>query len=95
MIKYTPAYLQKLEYLLKENNYTIRNEKGNFKSGTCVLQEQRIIMVNKFATVESRINALIEILKEIGEKETLSPDAVEELQKLDEPKGKRIVKLKN
>ena len=55
MIKYTPAYLQKLEDLLKENNYVLRNEKGNFKSGYCILQDKRVIVINKFATIESRI----------------------------------------
>jgi hypothetical protein len=82
MIKYTPQYLQKLEDLLKENNYTIRNEKGNFKSGYCILEFKRVIVINKFSTIESRINALIEILKELDEKEELSEDAREEIKKV-------------
>jgi hypothetical protein len=65
MIKYTPNYLQKLEDLLKENDYVIRNEKGNFKSGYCILQDKRVIVVNKFSTIESRINTLLQILKEL------------------------------
>jgi hypothetical protein len=82
MIKYTPQYLQKLEDLLKENNYTIRNEKGNFKSGYCILEFKRVIVINKFSTIESRINALIEILKELDEKEELTEDAKEEVKKV-------------
>jgi len=81
MVKYTPHYLSKLEDLLKENNYAIRNEKGNFKSGFCILRDQRVIMVNKFATVENRVNALIEILRELSRKETLTERTMEELQK--------------
>ncbi|MEO5571129.1 MAG: hypothetical protein ABIT08_04140 [Bacteroidia bacterium] len=86
MIKYTPQYLQKLEDLLKENNYTIRNEKGNFKSGYCILEFRRVIVINKFSTIESRINALIEILKELDLKEELTEDAKEEIKKVSKAK---------
>jgi|GEM_PF-553769 len=82
MIKYTPQYLQKLEDLLKENNYTIRNEKGNFKSGYCILDFKRVIVINKFSTIESRINAMIEILKELDSTEVLSEEAKEEIKKV-------------
>jgi hypothetical protein len=60
--KYTPNTLKKLEGLFEEADFTIRYEKGNFNSGYCVLEERRIIVVNKFFNVEGRINALAEIL---------------------------------
>lgn len=87
MIKYTPHYLQKLEGLIKENNYTLRNEKGNFKSGYCLLKDSKVIVINKFATLESRINSLIEILKELNEKESLTANALEELAKIEKSKS--------
>ncbi len=87
MIKYTPNYLQKLEGLIKENSYTLRNEKGNFKSGYCMLKDSKVIVINKFATLESRINSLIEILKELNEKETLTDNALEELAKIEKSKS--------
>ena len=61
MIKYTPQYLKKLEDLLKENNYDVRYKKGNFRSGYCIVEDKNVVVVNKFATVESRIQALFEI----------------------------------
>ncbi|MFI5220089.1 MAG: hypothetical protein ACHQNT_11450 [Bacteroidia bacterium] len=82
MIKYTPQFLKKLEDILEENNYTIRNEKGNFKSGYCILQDTRVIVINKFSTIESRVNALIEILKELNLKEELNESAKGELKKI-------------
>jgi hypothetical protein len=91
MIKYTPHYLSKLEDLLRENRYIIRNERGNFKSGTCLLRDQRTIVVNKFATVENRINALIEILRELRTKETLTDSALKELDRLSSPAESRKV----
>lgn len=63
MIKYTVQFLTKLEDMLAESDYTLRYEKGNFKSGYCLLKEQKIIIVNKFYTTEGKINALLEILK--------------------------------
>ena len=65
MIKYTNQFLTKLEDMIAESDYTLRYEKGNFKSGYCVLKDQKIIIVNKFYTTEGKINALLEILKGI------------------------------
>jgi hypothetical protein len=63
MIKYTTQFLTKLEDLIAESDYTLRYEKGNFKSGFCVLKDQKIIIVNKFYTTEGKVNALYEILR--------------------------------
>ncbi len=63
--KYTPNTLKKLEELFEEARYIIRYEKGNFNSGYCILEERKVVVVNKFLSVEGRINALIEILPNI------------------------------
>lgn len=65
MIKYTVQFLTKLEDMIAESDYTLRYEKGNFKSGFCLLKEQKIMIVNKFYTTEGKINALLEILKSV------------------------------
>lgn len=62
-MKYTQTSLTKLENLLKESGYDVRYEKGNFKSGYCILESKQVIVVNKFSTLESRIQSLIEIVK--------------------------------
>ena len=49
--------------MIAESDYILRYEKGNFKSGYCLLREQKIMIVNKFYTTEGKINALLEILK--------------------------------
>jgi hypothetical protein len=66
MIKYTVPFLTKLEDMIAESDYTLRYEKGNFKSGYCLLRDQKIIIVNKFYTTEGKINALLEILKTVA-----------------------------
>ena len=63
MIKYTNQYLTKMEDMIAESDYILRYEKGNFKSGYCLLREQKIMIVNKFYTTEGKINALLEIIK--------------------------------
>lgn len=50
--------LEKLEQLLKALHYKVRYEKGNFKTAACVLESSRIIVVNKFSNLESKIMAL-------------------------------------
>lgn len=65
MIKYTNQFLIKLEDLIAESDYHLRYEKGNFKSGFCVLKEEKIIIVNKFYPTEGKINALFDILRTV------------------------------
>ncbi len=73
--KYTPNTLKKLEELFEEARYTVRFEKGHFNSGYCVLEEKKVVVVNKFFNVEGRINALLEILQGINiNEEELSGD---------------------
>ena len=74
MIKYTQQYLTKLEVLLKENHYEVRYEKGNFRSGYCIVEDKKVVVVNKFATIESRIQALYEIAQTLLEQGRLLHD---------------------
>lgn len=61
-IKYTKHFLDKLENLFAASEYILRYEKGDFKSGYCVLNENKIVIVNKYFPIEGKINALIDIL---------------------------------
>ncbi|MCS6794499.1 MAG: hypothetical protein RMJ97_00240 [Raineya sp.] len=70
-IKYTPAFLSKIEDIFAESNLFLRYEKGNFKSGYCILKEKRIIVVNKYFSLEGKINSLLDILKQVEIDENL------------------------
>ena len=84
--KYTPATLRKLEQLFEEARYTIRYEKGNFNSGYCILEERRVVVINRFLPIEGRINALIEILPAITVNEAeLSGDMIKWYHQLSTP----------
>lgn len=62
MFKYTTTTLNKIEQVYKESGYIIRYEKGNFNSGYCILESKKVVVINKFFDLESRVNSLIEIL---------------------------------
>ena len=64
-IKYTNHYLHKLEDFMAETNYTLRYEKGNFKSGYCILNSDKVAVINKYFSKEGKINCLVDIIKEI------------------------------
>ncbi|MDF2158149.1 hypothetical protein [Algoriphagus sp. CAU 1675] len=65
-VKYTKHFLDKLENLFAGSDYMLRYEKGNFKSGYCVLKDTKIVIVNKYFPLEGKINVLIDILGELN-----------------------------
>ncbi len=64
-IRYTKHFLNKLEDVFAESDYVLRYEKGNFKSGYCLLKDTKIAIVNKYYTTEGKVNCLIDIIKSI------------------------------
>lgn len=82
MFKYTLNTLKKLEDLYKASGYLIRYEKGNFKAGYCILEDKKIVVVNKYYSVEAKINCLIDILAHIKiDEESLTDQARSFLEK--------------
>ena len=65
-IKLTKQFQKKLELLLESQDYKIRFEKGNFKSGYCIIKNKKVAIINKYFTIEGKINALIEIINSIN-----------------------------
>lgn len=72
-VKYSNHFLHKLEDLLSETDYILRYERGNFHSGWCILNDTKIIIVNKFFATDGKINCLLDIIKTIDiDKSSLS-----------------------
>ncbi|WP_346237976.1 hypothetical protein ABDK00_002755 [Niabella insulamsoli] len=65
MIKYTQNTLDKLEAIPEQCGYILRYERGNFQSGYCILDNKKVVVLNKFLQIEGRINALIEIIPQL------------------------------
>lgn len=66
MIKYTPAFVDKLEDVLSESGYVVRYERGNFQSGWCLLEQRSVVVLNKFLNTEGRVNTLVDLIPQLN-----------------------------
>jgi len=74
-MKYTQHTLDRLEELLSEIEYVVRYERGTFQSGYCILEQKKVVVLNKFLQIEGRINTLFDIIpKLITNPEALTPE---------------------
>lgn len=74
-MKYTQTTLDKLEKVLDETGYIVRYERGTFQSGYCILEQRKVVVLNKFLQMEGRINTLFDIIPQLSiDPETLHPD---------------------
>lgn len=64
-MKYTQHNLDKIEKVAEECGYVIRYERGTFQTGYCILQERKVIVINKFFQTEGRMNALIDLMPQL------------------------------
>jgi hypothetical protein len=64
-MKYTQTTLDKLEAIPEQAGYVLRYERGSFQSGYCILEERRVVVLNKFLQTEGRINTLIDLIPQL------------------------------
>jgi galactitol-specific phosphotransferase system IIB component len=73
LLPFTQSSLTKLEEFFKEQGYKVRYEKGSFRTGACMLQTTKVVVVNKFSNLEIKIQSLWNILLDIEiDSETIS-----------------------
>lgn len=65
-MKLNQATLDKLEDILEESGYVVRYERGTFQSGYCILEQKKVVVLNKFLMQESRINTLLELIPQVN-----------------------------
>jgi hypothetical protein len=70
-LSYTQHTLDKLEALLKSLGFKLRYEKGNFKTGACILEQSSVIIVNKFSNLENKILSLADLIRNTETDDTL------------------------
>ena len=73
-LSYSQHTLDKLETLIKNLGFKLRYEKGNFKTGSCILEKDRIVIVNKFSNLESKINSLADLIQRAETDDSLLDD---------------------
>lgn len=64
-MKLNQATLNKVEKILEDAEYIVRYERGTFQSGYCILEAKKVVVLNKFLSVEGRINTLIDLIPQI------------------------------
>ena len=64
-MKYTQTTLDKLESIPEQSGYVLRYERGTFQSGYCILEERKVVVLNKFLQIEGRINTLIDLIPQL------------------------------
>ena len=75
-MKYTQTTLDKIEKIIEETGYIIRYERGTFQSGFCILEEKKVVVLNKFLQLEGRINTLIDLIPQLKiNAEGLTPES--------------------
>jgi hypothetical protein len=64
-MKYTQTTLDKLESITEQAGYVLRYERGTFQSGYCILEQKKVVVLNKFLQIEGRINTLIDLIPQL------------------------------
>jgi len=79
--------IQELKSVALQLGAEVRFEKGDFKGGYCILKENKIIVVNKMATLQRKVMILSMALKELGVDDIyLSPKLREVIEEMVETK---------
>lgn len=64
-MKYTQTTLDKLENVVVEAGYVLRYERGTFQSGYCILEQKKVVVLNKFLQTEGRINTMVDLIPQL------------------------------
>lgn len=76
-LKFTQHNLDKLESIPTEAGYILRYERGTFQSGYCILEQKKVVVLNKFLQTEGRINTLMDLIPQLVlDSELLSPESL-------------------
>ena len=64
-MKFNQHTLDQLESILEESGYVVRYERGNFQSGYCILEQKKVVVLNKFLSMEGRIQTVLDLLPQV------------------------------
>lgn len=64
-MKLNQTTLDKLEAILEESGYIVRYERGTFQSGYCILEQKKVVVLNKFLQLEGRINTMLDLIPQL------------------------------
>ncbi|MEX0822877.1 MAG: hypothetical protein WD008_00735 [Balneolaceae bacterium] len=59
-----------LESLCEKAGYTIRKERGSFRGDQCIIEGEKLIVINKNKPPESQAAILAQVIKQINPEDT-------------------------
>ncbi|MDZ7660396.1 hypothetical protein [Fodinibius sp.] len=59
----TEKLILELEQLIEQLGYTIRKEKGTFRGDSCVMEGQKLVVLNKNKPEQQQVGLLARVLK--------------------------------
>lgn len=62
----TETFLHELEALCEQAGYRIRKERGSFRGDACVIEGDKLILVNRNRPAEAQAATLASVLREVG-----------------------------
>lgn len=79
----TETLLMELETLCEKGGYTIRKERGSFRGDQCIIEGDKLIVINKNKPPESQAAILAKVLKSMSPDDTyIKPAVRKELEKI-------------
>lgn len=72
----TEKLLLELEALCEKSGYNIRKERGAFRGDQCIIEGDKLIVVNKNKPLESQAAIMAKVLKQIDTNDTFIKPAV-------------------
>lgn len=81
------AILQDLKSLANQMGATVRFERGDFKGGYCLLEDSKVVVINKLSNTQKKVMTLAAALSELGIEEIYMPPRLREIiEEMDENK---------
>jgi hypothetical protein len=75
--------LLELEHLLEQSGYRLRKERGVFRGADCIIEGDKLVMVNKNKPVEAQLGTIAKVLGQIDLSEIyIKPIIRKELDRL-------------
>ncbi|NET36137.1 MAG: hypothetical protein F6K19_29615 [Cyanothece sp. SIO1E1] len=75
--------LLELEQLLEQSGYRLRKERGSFRGADCIVEGDKLVIVNKNKPVESQLATIAKVLGQIDFSDNyIKPAVRKELEKL-------------
>ncbi len=79
----TSNFIMELESLCEKSGYTIRKERGAFRGDQCVIEGDKLIVINKNKPLEAQAAIMAKVLKQLNPDDTyIKPAVRKKLEKL-------------